>query len=96
MGTSQGVVELSFMVFSVIFNRALRVHGGDEAIAALGVVLGWAAFLYMPAMSLSEAIMPLVGYNYGAGRPDRVRTTFVLSTPRAGAALPIGGPEDCD
>ena len=25
---------------------------------------------------------------------DRVRTTFVLSTPRAGAALPIGGPED--
>lgn len=76
VGTSQGVVELSFMVFSVIFNRALRVHGGDEAIAALGVVLGWAAFLYMPAMSLSEAAMPLVGYNYGAGRPDRVRTTL--------------------
>ena len=25
---------------------------------------------------------------------DRVRTTFVLSSPKAGAALPIGGPVD--
>lgn len=48
---------------------------GDGAIAAMSVTLRLFMLLFMAMIGLSHGLQPLVGYNFGAGRLDRVRAT---------------------
>lgn len=47
---------------------------GDLVVAALGIVLRLQMFVMMPCFGLTQGFLPLVGYNYGAGKMDRVRS----------------------
>ena len=42
-------------------------------VAFFGVYYKLQNFLFMPLNDLGQAVIPIAGYNYGAGRPDRVR-----------------------
>jgi putative MATE family efflux protein len=58
---------------SVIFvNRMLRINGGDLAISAFGVVNRIMTFALMPAHVIAQGLQPVLGFNYGAKRYDRV------------------------
>lgn len=47
---------------------------------ALGVYYKLQTFLYLSANGVVQGIRPLVGYNYGAGRNDRVREIVKIAT----------------
>ncbi|MCK5246629.1 MATE family efflux transporter, partial [Candidatus Bipolaricaulota bacterium] len=67
-------------VFTVIIlNKSLAIYGGDIAIATFGVVNRMIMFLFLPMFGIVQGMMPIVGYNYGADRPDRVRQVVRLS-----------------
>lgn len=52
----------------------LIVGGIDEnGIAALGIYFKLQSFVFMPVFGLNQGYMPIMGYNYGHGRPDRMR-----------------------
>ncbi len=72
LGFSPCMSELSFTVFSVFFNRALLKYGGDIAVSAMGAFMGWDSLLFLPVISIGEAVQALYSYNWGAGKPDRV------------------------
>ena len=62
---------------------------GDAAIAAVSVTLRIFMLLIMGLMGLAQGLQPLAGYNYGAGRYDRVRETLrivFLTAAAVGAA----------
>ena len=46
----------------------------------LGVYYKLQTFLYLSANGVVQGIRPLVGYNYGAGRNDRVREIVKIAT----------------
>lgn len=65
---------------TVIFlNNTLASYGGDTAIAAYGVINRMLNFLFLPLFGVVQGMMPIVGYNYGAGSLERVRHTLRLS-----------------
>ncbi len=60
-------------VTAILMNAALLRMGGQTAVAAYSVLM-YASGLIEPMLyGLSDSIQPAIGYNWGAGRLDRVR-----------------------
>ena len=49
---------------------------GDSAVSALAIVTRIVPVAFGVVFSLSGAIGPIIGQNFGAGRPDRVKASF--------------------
>ena len=72
VGCGQFVVELSFCLLMVVINNVTYRYGGEFGLSAIGIFSSIDTLLFMPAMAVGEAAQPIVGYNYGAGKPLRV------------------------
>lgn len=53
--------------------------GGDVAVAAMGIAIAIANAVLMPFLGLGQGLQPIVGYNVGAKRPDRVLPALTLA-----------------
>lgn len=79
VGVSPFIVELSFVLYMTVMNRTIHSYGGDMGLSVLGVFFSIDSLLFLPSLAIGEAIQPIVGYNYGAGKPDRVIKTIKLA-----------------
>ncbi len=59
----------SFMVMTL--NHLLRVVS-EEMISVLGVYFRLQSFIFMPIFGLTQGLMPIMGYNYGAKNTQRL------------------------
>lgn len=48
------------------------------------------SFIFMPIFGLNNAMVPIISYNYGAGKPERFRRTIRLSAVTAIAIMCVG------
>jgi putative MATE family efflux protein len=62
-----------------IRNNLLVAYGGSMFISAFGAVFRLIMFLGMPGMGIAQALQPIAGYNYGAGKISRVRRSLWVS-----------------
>lgn len=53
--------------------------GSDLAISVMATIFPIAMLVLMPILGLSQGMQPIVGYNVGADRPERVHRTLRLS-----------------
>jgi len=72
VGSAPFFIELSFVLFMTLMNRMINYYGGDIALSAMGIFFSIDSLLFLPAMAIGEASQPVIGYNYGAGKPERV------------------------
>lgn len=70
----QGVMSLGTM--SLNWNARLF---GDAAVAALAIVTKVFMFIQSVTIGFGQGFQPVLGYNYGAGRLDRVKEAVVFS-----------------
>lgn len=54
------------------------INGGDLAVGIMGTIFVICMLMVMPMLGLSQGMQPIVGYNVGAARPDRVRRVLTL------------------
>ena len=54
-------------------------NGAENSIAIMGILFSVFMLFLMPLLGLGQGMQPIVGYNIGAGRFDRVRQTLSLS-----------------
>ncbi len=66
----------SVMTFSV--NRILVVFS-STAVAVFGVYFKLQSFAFMPVFGLNNGMVPIIAYNYGAVKPDRMIKTLKLA-----------------
>lgn len=72
-----GMALINFLLnYQLVKYGALTVIGADDALASIGVVQRVAQFSAMPVIGVATAIQPLLGYNYGARKIDRVRAAY--------------------
>ena len=62
----------------------------EAATAVFGAYFKLQSFIFMPVFGLNNAMVPIVSYNYGAGRMDRVKRTFRLTVVTAIAIMSVG------
>jgi len=72
IGIASFAMTIAGSLSAVFVNRTLVAYGGDYAVSAYGVVNRLAMFTMMPAIVIAQGLQPILGFNYGAGRYDRV------------------------
>lgn len=66
-GSSEGMSEISFGITTFLFNATLMQYLGKEGVAAFTLV-NYLLFIEMSLIiGVSNGIVPVIGYNYGAG-----------------------------
>jgi putative MATE family efflux protein len=59
--------------FNAVVNHVIMNFGGPLHLAVLNMVYRWMVFFSLPVYGVSQAVQPIVGFNYGAGNRERVR-----------------------
>ncbi len=90
IGFPSFVLQLGGSIQQTIFNRSLAEYGGDLSLAVIGIIMSITTFLIMPAMGINQGAQPIIGYNYGAKRYDRVKDTLKLSLLAATGIVSLG------
>ena len=66
----------SIMTFGI--NKIL-IAFSSTATAVFGVYFKLQSFVFMPVFGLNNGTVPIIAYNYGAGKPDRITGTIKLA-----------------
>ena len=77
----------SFLVFGM--NQILLTFS-TVATAVYGAYFKLQSFIFMPVFGLNNGMVPVISYNYGARRPDRVKKTIRLSVFAAVGIMLVG------
>lgn len=77
----QGVIGL----LALILNHTLFDQGGEQAVTVYGIVSRLLMFMLFPVQGITQGFLPIAGYNYGAGKYGRVRTSIFTAIKYAGA-----------
>lgn len=78
LGASPFIMQSTESVLSICFNSSLQLYGGDIAVGAMTVLSSVMQFSMLPLHGLTQGAQPIISYNYGARKPDRVRSTFKM------------------
>ena len=79
IGLSPFLLQLAASVTLFIFNNTLLNYGGVMAVAAMGVINRTTMMLLMPIFGINQGAQPIIGYNFGAKKYDRVKKTLRLA-----------------
>ena len=78
IGMSPFSMQLAASVVTIISNRSLVKYGGDLALGAMGIIMSISMFVLMPIFGINQGCQPIIGYNYGAKKYDRVKHALKL------------------
>ncbi len=78
IGMAPFLVNLCASVVVILINQQLKAHGGDLYIGAYGIVNRMAIVFVWVVFGLNQAMQPIVGYNFGAKKYDRVTRALRL------------------
>jgi len=73
IGISPFFINISTSIMVIFINNALKNNGGDLYIAAYGIVNRITLVLFFIVFGINMGMQPIVGYNYGAGKFDRIK-----------------------
>lgn len=76
--------------FLISILNGILTSMSEVYVAVLGVYYKLQTFIYMPANGIVQGMRPIIGYNYGAGKAERVRTTIRYSLACTAALMLLG------
>ena len=76
LGISPFVMQSTESLISIVMNSGLQKYGGDLYVGSLTIMQSVMQIMTTPVSGFAQGISPIISYNYGAGKTDRVRTTF--------------------
>ncbi len=78
LGLSPFVMQSTESILNICFNSSLLKYGGDTAVGAMTILTSMMQFSMLPLSGLAQGAQPITGYNFGAGKPQRVRESFQI------------------
>lgn len=82
IGIAAGAMQFASTVISVVMNNVLGYYGElspygrDIPLACVGIITKVAALFDGVSLGIAQSMQPIIGYNYGAGNYDRIKTAF--------------------
>ncbi len=89
VGIPSIIMQAIGSVMTYGMNRILMVFTSTAA-AVFGVYFKLQSFIFMPVFGLNNGMVPIIAYNYGAGKRDRLLKTMKLSILYAEGIMIIG------
>jgi len=78
LGTAGFVMQLTNSLVTICCNNVLSVTGGDIYISVMTIISSVRQLVETPIHAITEGSSPILSYNYGAGRPERVKKAGVV------------------
>ncbi len=90
IGVSPFLMNATACVIVIFMNNQFVRYGGDMAVGAYSIANSLAMVFFMFVMGVTQGMQPIVGYNYGAERYDRMFRCLWLAIGAATTILLIG------
>lgn len=74
LGMAGFTMSITNSIVQMAYNMGLQNHGGDVYIGAMTIINSIREVIHMPISGFSNGTQPVIGFNYGAGRNDRVKS----------------------
>ncbi|MBO4521364.1 MAG: MATE family efflux transporter [Alphaproteobacteria bacterium] len=79
IGAAPFLIQITYVFMQTVINKSLVQYGGDTAVSAMGATLAVTILLFMPVTGLCEGMQPVIGFNLGAKKYDRMLKVFRLN-----------------
>ena len=90
IGISPFLMQTTSCVIVIFMNNQFVRYGGDMAVGAYSIANSVVMMLFMFVMGMNQGMQPIVGYNYGAEKYDRMFRCMWLTIAAATAILLMG------
>lgn len=89
VGIPSIIMQCIGSVMTYTMNRILYTFS-STAVAVFGVYFKLQSFIFMPIFGLNGGAIPIIAYNYGAGKKDRLVKTWKLAWRYASIIMMVG------
>lgn len=85
LGISSGITQSVGCIMQVVMNNSLMYYGdqspigGDVALSAMGIVMKISMIMAAFGIGIGIGAQPILGFNRGAEKFDRIRKTYLLA-----------------
>lgn len=76
LGISPFIMQATECLIQLTFNNGMLKYGNDLYVALMSILFSLMQLIWMPLQGFSQGAQPVIGYNYGAKRTDRVKKAF--------------------
>ena len=90
IGISPFLMNVTACIIVIFMNNQFVHYGGDMAVGAYSIANSVAMVFFMFVMGMNQGMQPIVGYNYGAERYDRMFRCLWLTIGAATTILLVG------
>lgn len=80
LGIAPFAMQATESVLVLCFNSSLLKYGGDLAVGAMTILSSIMQFAMLPLQGITQGGQPIISYNYGAKKMDRIKQAFKLQT----------------
>jgi putative MATE family efflux protein len=98
IGLSPFLMNVCACVVVIFINRALLDYGGNNAnlgVGAYGIINRTGMFFVMVVFGITQGMQPILGFNYGANKWERVKHTLYIGI-RLGVGITLIGFAVCE
>lgn len=90
IGVSPFLMQTTSCVIVIFMNNQFLNYGGDMAVGAYSIANSMAMVFFMFVMGVTQGMQPIVGYNYGAEKFDRMLRCLWLAITVGTVILLVG------
>ena len=90
IGISPFLMNVTSCIIVIFMNNQFVRYGGDMAVGAYSIANSMAMVFFMFVMGVTQGMQPIVGYNYGAEKYDRMMRCLWLAIGVATSILLVG------
>lgn len=78
LGISPFIMSSTESAISIVLNHGLQTYGGDLYVGSMTILQSVMQLLSIPIGGFTQGVQPIISYNYGAQKFDRVKKTAKL------------------
>ena len=78
LGLAPFIMQSTESILSICFNTSLYKYEGDLAVGSMTILTSLMGFAMMPLQGFTQGAQPIISYNYGAKKPERVKKAFTI------------------
>lgn len=90
LGMPGFLLQIGSSALNIILNKMLLIYGGNVAISGMGIVNSVQTLLIMPIIGLNQGTQPIISFNFGAKKYNRIKEVEGLAIKIATIIVIVG------
>ena len=79
LGISPFIMQSTESAITIVLNRGLSIYGGDVYVGSMTILQSVMQLIVIPVQGFTQGVQPMISFNFGAGKFDRVKETYRLT-----------------